>query len=369
MARQAKHIIIFLPALTGGGAERVMLALAEKFSEKGARVDLVLASFSGPYTGEVPSAIHVHDLRTGRVSKSVLSFYRFLKKYPRAVVFTTLQYSNIFCLSLKICLRIPNKVYIRESNAVSFKINRRTLRGRFFSFLIKRVYPFADGIVAVSSGVKSDLIENFNIPECRISVIPNPVVFPEKTCSGGPLLHPWLKQGHPPVILGVGRLEKQKDFSTLLKAFATIQKTKPCRLIILGEGSERQALLKTARSLNVAEALDLPGFVADPFNFMKKAKVFVLCSRWEGFPNVLIQALACGCRVVSTDCPFGPSEILENGKYGILVPVGDADKLANALESALVDQPFVNNHIDWSERYSIEKIVVNYLRYFGYAED
>lgn len=366
METESRRIIVYLPALTGGGAERVMLNLAHGFISAGCDVDLVVSSLSGPYLAEVPEGVLLHDLGTRRVSRSFWKFFHFIKARPHAVVFTTLQYANIFCMLLKIFFRIKNPVFIRESNAVSRKLRGRNLRERAFRFLIQTLYASADGIIAVSRGVKSDLTANFRIPPQNIAVIPNPVVVPAalpEQHNSAP--HAWLEEGNPPVILGVGRLEAQKDFETLIEAFAQVRKRLPCRLIILGEGSRRAALMKVAQALDVSDHVDLPGFVLDPFSFMRKAGVFVLSSRWEGFPNALIQALSCGCQVVSTDCPFGPAEILEEGKYGALVRVGEPQEMAERIAEILNGHLLMNEGVDWHARYAEDSIVNQYLRFFG----
>ena len=150
-----------------------------------------------------------------------------------------------------------------------------------------------------------------------------------------PLDHPWLKPGAPPVILGTGRLVTPKDFSTLLRAFARVRVQRKARLVILGEGNRREELESLAQQLGVSADVALPGFVANPYPFMERAAVFVLSSAWEGFGNVIVEALACGCPVVSTDCPGGPSEILDDGAYGPLVPVGDDAAMAEAILAVL----------------------------------
>ena len=172
--------------------------------------------------------------------------------------------------------------------------------------------------------------------ENRVTTIHNPVdVQAVKEKSRAPLSHPWLGPGSPPVILGAGKLKTQKDFATLLRAFARVRAARPAHMIVLGEGEERRKLEKLARKLGIAAHTVLPGFVDNPFAWMARASVFVLSSAWEGFSNVLVEALACGCSVVSTDCPSGPAEILDAGAYGTLVPVGDDRALADAILAAM----------------------------------
>jgi glycosyltransferase involved in cell wall biosynthesis len=200
------------------------------------------------------------------------------------------------------------------------------------------------------------------IPIQKVHVIYNPVVSPELyEKADAPLEHPWFRSNQPPVILGVGRHRPQKGFDTLLRAFARVRQETPARLVILGEGPERPNLERLASELGVAADVDMPGFDPNPFRYMRRAGVFVLSSRYEGLPNVLIQALACGCPVVSTDCPSGPSEILDGGRYGALVPVDDVEAMAGAIVRALLGQ-VAPAPSAWLEQFRVEVVAEQYLR-------
>ena len=198
---------------------------------------------------------------------------------------------------------------------------------------MQRTYLHADAIVAVSNGVADDLANVVGLPRECVTTIYNPTVHPQLLAlAQARLEHPWFAAGAPPVVLGVGRLGKSKDFPTLIKAFARLRTERPARLLILGGTDKvskwdesRDQLMALAAELGVVDDVSLPGFVANPFAYMTRAAVFVLSSQYEGFPNVLVEALACGCPVVSTDCPSGPSEILDKGKYGRLVPCRDPE--------------------------------------------
>jgi glycosyltransferase involved in cell wall biosynthesis len=174
------------------------------------------------------------------------------------------------------------------------------------------------------------------IPRNLIQVIYNPVITPDlRINSQMPLEHPWFNLGEPPVILAVGSLTAQKDFPTLLKAFVQLRKIRNARLLILGEGEERTAIEALVKQLGLEQDVSLPGFVVNPYPYMFRAPVFVLSSKWEGLPTVVIEALFCGTLIVSTDCPSGPREILQDGQYGQLVPVGDSVNMAQAIENVL----------------------------------
>jgi glycosyltransferase involved in cell wall biosynthesis len=205
--------------------------------------------------------------------------------------------------------------------------------------LLRHFYPEADAIACVSRGVADDVARVTGMPRERIQTTYSPIVSRQlagRTAGEAP--HEWLEPGAPPLVLGVGKLKPQKRFDTLLRGFARLRAARSVRLVILGAGHERRSLLSLARSLGVADDVALPGFTRDPFAWMQRAAVFVLSSAWEGLPSVLIQAMACGCPVVSTDCPHGPAEILEGGVHGPLVPVGDHAALAHAIAQVL-DQP------------------------------
>jgi glycosyltransferase involved in cell wall biosynthesis len=222
--------------------------------------------------------------------------------------------------------------------------------------LLSAVYPWADDIVAISDSVAKDIIEYAGLAPGKVHVLYNPVVTPDllnkaKEDAG----HAWLKSGQPPVILGAGRLTDQKDFETLIKAFAILRKKKESRLIILGEGEQRSELETTARRLGVEKDVDLHGYMENPYSFMRQSSVFVLSSKWEGSPSVLIGAMACGCPVVSTDCPGAVREILADGAYGDLVPVGDAPAMAEAMGKVL-ESGGKQIAPQWLEQFSIESV-------------
>jgi glycosyltransferase involved in cell wall biosynthesis len=226
---------------------------------------------------------------------------------------------------------------VTEHNTLSQETQRqRRLVGMVWPRLLRTFYPWATTIVAVSRGAADDLARTAGLPRDRIEVVYNPVITPAMLALARQAPdHPWLAPGQPPVILGVGRLTGQKDFSTLVRAFAEVRRRRPARLIILGEGPDRTAIEAQARELGVADDVALPGFQENALAYMAGSAVFVLSSAWEGLPTVLIEALAAGTQVVSTDCPSGPREILQDGRLGALVSVGDAAALAAATLEAL----------------------------------
>ena len=234
---------------------------------------------------------------------------------------------------------IPVRVAVCEQTNLTQQMAGRQggkWRWRYIAPLLGCVYPAADLVYACSNGVAGDLAGRTGLPPDRIETIYNPVGTDAlRARAVESISHPWYEEGEPPVGLGVGRLVPQKDFSTLIRAFAEVRAQTPARLVILGEGRERRQLQALARQLDVSADVDLAGLVANPSAHMARAGVFVLSSAYEGLPTVLIEAMHAGCPVVSTDCPSGPSEILEGGRYGSLVPVGEPSALADAIVRTL----------------------------------
>lgn len=330
-------IVLFLPSLRGGGAERVMVNLARGFAERGIKVDLVLAKAEGPYLSQVPPDVRIIDLNVQRVLYSLPGLVRYMRRERPMAMLSALNHANIVAIWAKMLSRTKTRLVVSEHSTLSQSTENATLwRVKLMPFLIRFFYPYADTVVAVSQGVADDLIARTRLPEKKVKVIYNPVITSELFAKAEePLDHPWFRPGEPPVILGVGRLTKEKDFPTLIRAFALVRKERPAKLMILGEGEDRFKLEALVRELGLEEDVALPGFVENPYKYMKRAAVFVLSSRWEGFGNVLVEAMALGTPVVSTDCPSGPAEILEEGKWGRLVPAGDIEAMAEAITAVL----------------------------------
>ena len=228
---------------------------------------------------------------------------------------------------------------------------------------MRLTYRSADTIIAVSNGVADDLSTMLKLKRNQINVIYNPVVSEHLIKnSREPVDHPWLTSNKVPVILGVGRLTEAKNFNALIHAFSIVVASIPARLIILGEGEQRDSLETIIDQLNLADQVDLPGFTNNPYPYMRCADLFVLSSIWEGLPTVLIEALSCGTKVVSTDCPSGPREILENGKWGTLVPVNNAEELANAMIFSLEHASHFPDPQSW-EHYTVKNSLSQYNKF------
>lgn len=335
-------VALFLPSLEGGGAERVSLLLAQGLKERGAEVDLVLAQAQGPYLSAVPKGVRVVDLGAPRVLLSLFPLLAYLRKEKPEVLVSSLSHANLIAYWARSLSKIPTRVFLAEHIPVkSGRWGTISVKERIVLTLLRRVYPRADGVVAVSEGLAEELISFFGVPSDKVHTIYNPVVSEElfrKAEETAPHLgfdsFPDL-----PVVLAVGRLTRQKNFSLLLRAFARVRKRVESRLLILGEGPERKRLEALIQELELSEHVALPGFVPNPYPYMRKAAVFVLSSLYEALPTVLIEAMALGTPLVATDCPYGPREILEGGRWGQLVAVDDEVGLANAMQEVLENPP------------------------------
>ena len=359
------QIAIFFHDLRIGGAERVMVQLAQGFIDMGHPVDLVLARAEGPLLAEVSSGVQIIDLKTRSPIQMFFRLIHYLREKRPGVLLSPFEVTSVIAILAKKITRVPTKVVIRVSVHISRNKRTSSWKKILEQFVVSRVYPWADGIIAVSDGVAKDLAVYTGIPLKRIKVIYNPVVSEQLlNAANQSIHHRFFAEGQYPVILGVGRLTEQKDFSTLIKAFDLLRKKIPSRLIILGDGEERSSLEELIRASSLQNLVDLPGFDINPFAYMKHSSVFVLSSKWEGLPGVLIQALACGCPVVSTDCLSGPSEILKDGQYGYLVSVGDVDGMASAMEAILMGD-IRKPPKSWLEQFTIGAVIPQYKAVFG----
>lgn len=358
-------VACFVPELLDGGAQRAAVKLIGGMAGRGLAVELVLASREGPHLSGVDGRARVVDLAAGRVVRAVRPLARYLERTrPRSLV-SFLTHANVAAVAARALARSGARLVLVEQNTVS-AVRGGAWRDRLLPRLVRRAYPRADAVVGVSEGVARDLVENFGVPARKVSVIPNPVVDAALAeAAAEPLDDPWFARGAAPVFLSAGRLTEQKDFPVLLRAFRMLREGREARLVILGEGEERARLEALIGETGLSADAALGGFVENPYARMSRAAAFVLSSRWEGLPTVLIEALACGCPVVSTDCPSGPREILGGGEYGALVPVGDAAAMRDAMARALDSRPAASALKARAALYSVEGAVGRYLELLG----
>lgn len=369
---QKVRALFFLPALIDGGVERVMVEIISHINRERIKPVLVLLHpyENSPYRECIPKGIKVIVVQRKSDSSvdKIRQYAGFLKTVFREkphVIVSMLTHSNIMAVSAGLLFR--KKIIISEhttlSEAMKTKEGRRML---WFSTtpLVKIFYRFADRIIAVSEGVKADLVEEFNILPRNVEVIHNPIDLKRisELCNN-PVEHVFFVEGVP-IILSVGRLVPQKGFDILLKAFSDVIKEMDARLIILGEGPEKESLARLANELAIAEKVSFLGFQNNPYKFISKADIFVLSSRLEGLPMVVLEAMACDTPVVSTDCKSGPREILQNGKCGVLVHTDDIDALSTAVLTLLKDKVLRERFSRLGKQrvkdFAVEKITLEY---------
>ena len=356
------RIALFLPNLDGGGAQRVMVEVAKGLAERGLTVDLLLVRAEGPLLGLAPEGVRVVNFNSWMAVASLPKLVKYLKRARPDVLLSTLN-CNVPALIAKKFFAKDLRVVVRQENTFSMQLKTADFKMRAALRLQRRLLPFADAIIAVSSGTADDLRRDVPKASHLVRTIWNPVVstiIAEKARL--PVEHPWFNAPRLPVILSVGRLAPEKDQPTLLRAFAQLVKSRPARLVILGEGPDRKAVLSLSRELGITKFVDFPGFDPNPFPYMEKAKVFALSSRYEGLGNVLIEAMACGTPVVSTDCPNGPREILEDGKWGRLVPVGDWLSLSRAISETLDHPADPNDLISRAQSFAVGPAIEEHIK-------
>lgn len=356
------RVAFLLPTLAGGGAERVTVNLVDGIARRGHDVDLVLARATGPYLEHVPTNVRVVDLDASRTLAALPALVRYLRRSRPDALVTAMSHTNLVGVLATRLARVGPPVVVVEHDtltAVTAQAVRR--RARLVPRLARLLYPLADRVLAVSSGVADDLAAVTGLQRAQIDVAYNPVITPDvRAAAGRRPTHPWLRDDRRPVVLGIGRLAPKKDFASLVEAFARVAPATDARLVLLGEGPERAALEGLVAARGLTDRVDLPGFVDDPYAHLARCAVFVLSSRWEGLPTVLIEALFCGVPVVSTDCPSGPREILADGRHGRLVPVGDVDALAKGINAGLEGQLRPADEASWRP-FDLDVAVERYL--------
>lgn len=408
----SQHIAIVVPDLSGGGQARIGANLASALADQGHRVDLLFFVTPGPHPYRVSPRVNVVDLRTGsnlrqlgsvsfrsaglglllwrilirkgfvthphvsvpevlREMLSLSTLVRYLDDESPTVMFSVGDFANMVAVRARRLSDVGSRVRLIVSHhaflsaLMSERVRDLTrLRAHLALRLFLRTMLQADAIVGTSKRSSDDLAHAAGIPPERITTIENPVVNSKLLeLAKRPAEGPWFLPDNPPVVLSAGRLCDQKDFATLIRAFARVRRDRKARLVILGEGENRRSLEALAEAQGVADDVVLPGFLRNPYACMARAAVFVLSSKWEALPLALTEALACGCPIVATDCPSGPAEILSDGEFGALVPVGDDAALAKAILRTLDDPPSRDRLVQRGMHFTAERAAERYAKF------
>lgn len=368
-------VSIIVQMLYIGGAEKVAIALANGLALDGWTVRLVTLVQTGPLLETLSPRVELVDLACATFRKAIPALARHFDESRPQIVLTTLYGTGLAAMAAQILSRHKPKIIIGAHNSFRAKVTRPdNIKDKYLLLPLSRLLlPRADGFIAVSRGVGDELQAMLKLDPAKVRVIYNPVVSPQlRARAKEPLDHLWL--GDPSTrrfktLLWTGRMIEQKGLETLLESFALVVERRDCRLILVGDGPLRAGLAALAESLGVAERVDFVGFDNNPLRYMARADLFVLSSRWEGLANVLIEALACGCPVVSTDCNYGPAEILEGETYGLLARVDDPVSLADAIDRSFeIDAPSRRDKASLKLRsldFTVKRAVESYATVFN----
>lgn len=337
------RLAFYIPNLSVGGAEQVTVDIVNGLAARGHDVELVISHATGELLPKVSDDVRVTVLGSTRmpvagIAAHVPALARYLRRVEPAAIFPQMTHASVTCLAARRLVDVETAVFPTKHCAFG-ESDERTLKSEALKRLAAALFPTADRVVGVSRGVADSLVARMDLDPDRVDVLHNPVeVESIRERAARPAEHEWAGDDDVDLVLFVGRIERQKDLETWLRAFARVRDTNPnARGIVAGKGSQREALRSLAVELGIDDAVSIPGYVENPYRLMHEASAFLLTSRYEGLPTVIIEALACGCPVVATDCPSGPREILVDGEYGRLAAVGDVDGIADAVRATLAE--------------------------------
>lgn len=365
------HVALLPPSLQGGGVQRVVLNLAEGFLDAGFKVDMVLLAADEPHRDRVPPGAEVHVLDVPRAITSIRALARYLVAQQPDLLLAATEpvalaavWARIYARRVLRCNLTTRIVPVIMNTPSAYQARRRHRREMLYPLLARRFFPQADHVIAIADAIREDVLNYYRLKPGDVSTIRSPVLTPDfYQRLDQPAAHPWLETHDLPVVLGVARFVPAKDLGTLLRAFARVRQDRAARLILLGDGPERQALETLAAELGIQDDVSMPGFLPN-LPYMRQADVFVLSSIFEGLPTVLIEALAASPAVVSTDCPGGIREILADGAAGYIVPVGDPVALAAAIQQAL-DTPIATATLRaQAQQFEMRRILAQYRSLF-----
>lgn len=361
-----KRLAVLISFSGDGGVERMVTNLCAEFAQH-VQVDLLALRAEGRHASRIPPQVKLIQLKARHSWTSVGEIADYLRTARPDALLVAKDRAGRAAIRARQRAGATMPLWIRLGTNLSAALERKSAFNRWLRVMpMRRLYPRADGVIAVSEGVRRDTATVTGLPLERIVVIRNPVITPalaQQAAQAAP--HPWLADKLVPVVIGMGRLTRQKDFPTLLRAFAAIQQQRPSRLILLGEGGERAALAALAAQLGITEHLSFAGFQKNPYAWLARADLFVLSSAWEGSPNALTEALALGVPSVSTRCPSGPDELLADGRYGPLVAVGDHAALAQAMLATLASPLPADQLREAVAEYRVELSARRYLQQLG----
>jgi len=361
------RVALYIPALDFGGAERVTTNIANGFVVRGYAVDLLLSNERGEFRDQVSDGattviLEAPEIPGVGVGGSLFGLRKYLERANPDVLISAMTHANVVALAAATLSRGETTVVVTE-HAEFGKVN--IAKDHVVYSLAARLYPTAARVIAVSDGVARSITDATPVDTDDVTVLHNPIdVSGIRRRARARLDDPWLDSYDLRVVLTAGRLAPTKDLPMLLEAFERVHERRPdTRLVVAGKGDQRQSLLSLSEQRGLGDVVSFPGYVDNPYAYMSRADVFALSSKHEGLPTVLVEALACGCPVVATDCPSGPREILVDGEYGALVPVGHSDAFAEAVLATLEDPPDPDRLRERSEDFSMDVAVDRYAEF------
>ncbi|MCU7906639.1 MAG: glycosyltransferase [Candidatus Thiodiazotropha sp. (ex Epidulcina cf. delphinae)] len=367
--RSTPSVCLFILKFGDGGVERMMVNIARGLAMIGVRVDFIIKDENAPFLHLLPPEVRLITFPVSRQKAALPKLIDYLRRNDPDILLSAKTKDDQIALQAKRRHAGRTRFFLRPGSALLSSMEARgagVLRRWLKTRRLTQLFTQADGVVAVSQGVADEVVQLSGISMDKIDIIRNPTITPELyEQADAPTTDPWLGLDLPPLILGIGGLGRAKDFPTLMRAFSLVRQEQDCRLMILGQGHKQASLANLAKALKLGDDFRLPGFVDNPYVYLKWAKLFVLSSRWEGSPNVLTEALALGTPSVSTDCPSGPFEITRGGEVAPLVPVGDPERLAEAMLQTLRQPPDPDLLKAAVSEYTLEKSARRYLAAFG----
>ena len=370
MSGNVNKLSILIFSLHGGGLEKSLIRLAVELNKKSVPIDFVVAKTSDS-AYSVPEELNFVGLDAPKIIYALFPLIKYLKRSKPKIMFSAGTPLNAIAILAKLLTGYPKRLIVGERNHLSSIIKHSSrFRDKLRPYFIRFLYPFADLVLAVSQSVAEDVIAVGRLKKTKVKVIHNLFDVDSIIAQASlPTGVDWIDGREVPFIISVGRMVPQKNYDTLLRAFSAVKSQKKCHLVILGDGEQHAALQKLAEELEIRNAVYMPGFVKNPYAYISKAKLFVLSSIWEGLPAVLIEALACGTPIVSTNSPGGALEILENGKYGVLVPPQDPMVLAESILTQLKTMSEPEKLIKRARFFDVDRVLGKYVDAFELVSD